>query len=97
MNRGYELFKKRVAEGRKMTLAQVENIAQGRVWLGEDAKKIGLVDEIGGLNRAIAKAATQEHSRRSLRTSNDDERIRTNGQGSSSYALYHQHQIACKI
>jgi protease-4 len=58
VNRGYELFKKRVAEGRKMTLAQVENIAQGRVWLGEDAKRIGLVDEIGGLNRAIAKAAS---------------------------------------
>lgn len=58
VNRGYELFKKRVAEGRKMTLAQVENIAQGRVWLGKDAKEIGLVDEIGGLNRAIAKAAS---------------------------------------
>ncbi len=58
VNRGYELFKKRVAEGRKLTPAQVENIAQGRVWLGEDAKKIGLVDEIGGLNRAIAKAAS---------------------------------------
>ena len=58
VNRGYELFKKRVAEGRKLTAAQVENIAQGRVWLGEDAKKIGLVDEIGGLNRAIAKAAS---------------------------------------
>lgn len=58
VNRGYELFKSRVAEGRKMTAAQVENIAQGRVWLGEDAKKIGLVDEIGGLNRAIAKAAS---------------------------------------
>ena len=41
-----------------MTLAQVENIAQGRVWLGKDAKEIGLVDEIGGLNRAIAKAAS---------------------------------------
>lgn len=58
VNRGYELFKSRVAEGRKLTPAQVENIAQGRVWLGEDAKKIGLVDEIGGLNRAIAKAAS---------------------------------------
>ena len=58
INRGYELFKSRVAEGRKLTAAQVENIAQGRVWLGEDAKKIGLVDEIGGLNRAIAKAAS---------------------------------------
>lgn len=58
VNRGYELFKSRVAEGRKLTAAQVENIAQGRVWLGEDAKKIGLVDEIGGLNRAIAKAAS---------------------------------------
>ena len=57
VNRGYMLFKKRVAEGRKMTMEQVENIAQGRVWLGQDAIKLKLVDELGGLDDAIAKAA----------------------------------------
>lgn len=53
----YALFKKRVAEGRNMTEAQVEEIAQGRVWSGTDGKSVGLVDEIGGLNEAIASAA----------------------------------------
>ena len=57
VNRGYMLFKKRVAEGRKMTMEQVENIAQGRVWLGQDAIKQKLVDQLGGLDDAIAKAA----------------------------------------
>lgn len=57
VNRGYMLFKKRVAEGRKMTMEQVENIAQGRVWLGQDAIKLKLVDQLGGLDDAIAKAA----------------------------------------
>ena len=40
-----------------MTVDEVEKIAQGRVWLGEDAVKIKLVDELGGLDKAIAKAA----------------------------------------
>lgn len=57
VNRGYILFKKRVAEGRKMTMEQVENIAQGRVWLGQDAIKLKLVDQLGGLDDAIVKAA----------------------------------------
>ena len=57
VNRGYMLFKKRVAEGRKITMEQVENIAQGRVWLGQDAIKLKLVDQLGGLDDAIAKAA----------------------------------------
>jgi protease-4 len=57
VSRGYNLFKSRVAQGRNMTMAQVENIAQGRVWLGEDALKIKLVDELGGIDKAIAKAA----------------------------------------
>ena len=57
VNRDYMLFKKRVAEGRKMTMEQVENIAQGRVWLGQDAIKLKLVDQLGGLDDAIAKAA----------------------------------------
>lgn len=57
INRGYRLFRSRVAEGRKMTVEQVENVAQGRVWLGQDALKIKLIDQLGGLDDAIAKAA----------------------------------------
>ena len=55
----YDQFLGRVAEGRKMTKEQVNVIARGRVWTGADAKKIGLVDELGGLNDAIAYAAKQ--------------------------------------
>ncbi len=61
----YTDFVKRVAEGRKLTEAQVDSIAQGRVWSGIEAKQIGLVDEFGGLDRAIEiavkKAKLSEH------------------------------------
>lgn len=57
VGRGYTLFRQRVADGRKMTTEQVEKIAQGHVWLGADAIKIKLVDELGGLDQAVAKAA----------------------------------------
>lgn len=53
----YNTFVTHVAEGRKMTFAQVDAIAQGRVWSGTEAVKIGLVDKIGGLNDAIVEAA----------------------------------------
>lgn len=53
----YATFLKRVAEGRNMSTAQVDAMAQGRVWTGMDAKKLGLVDEIGGLEAAIKYAA----------------------------------------
>jgi protease-4 len=53
----YEDFLKKVASGRKMTREKVEEIAQGRVWPGKKAKEIGLVDDIGGLDRALAAAA----------------------------------------
>jgi len=56
VNRGYELFVKRCAQGRKMKVEQIKAIAEGRVWTGEDAIKIGLVDKIGGLNDAIKLA-----------------------------------------
>lgn len=59
VNRGYELFLKRVSEGRGMTRDQVDSIAQGRVWTGAQALGLGLVDELGGLQDAIAYAATQ--------------------------------------
>jgi len=49
----YDDFITKVAEGRGMTKEQVDSIGQGRVWTGIDAKKIGLVDEIGGINKAI--------------------------------------------
>ena len=57
IDRGYKLFRSRVAEGRKMPDEAVEKIAQGRVWLGQDALRIKLVDELGGLDLAVAKAA----------------------------------------
>jgi protease IV len=53
----YKTFVTHVAEGRKMTFAEVDAIGQGRVWSGSEALKIGLVDKIGGLNDAIAEAA----------------------------------------
>ena len=53
----YDVFITRVANGRKMTKTQVDAIGQGRVWTGQDALNIGLVDKIGGLNDAIKAAA----------------------------------------
>lgn len=53
----YVTFVNRVAEGRKMTFEEVDEIAQGRVWTGIDAKRLGLVDEIGGLEQAIKYAS----------------------------------------
>lgn len=57
IDRGYTTFKNRVAQGRNLTMAQVEAIAQGHVYIGEDALKIKLVDELGGLDKAVKKAA----------------------------------------
>ncbi len=57
VERVYDVFTKRVAEGRKMSQADVDSIGQGRVWTGADALKINLVDEMGGLNDALAYAA----------------------------------------
>ena len=54
----YKTFVSHVASGRKMTIAQVDSIGQGRVWSGEQALKIGLVDKIGGLDDAIKEAAS---------------------------------------
>lgn len=56
INRGYELFTKRCADGRKMKQDDIKAIAEGRVWTGNQAIKNGLVDELGGLEKAIAKA-----------------------------------------
>ncbi len=59
VDRVYDNFIERVAKGRKLSKEQVEEIAQGRVWSGIDAKKIGLVDELGGLDKAIEIAASK--------------------------------------
>lgn len=57
IDRGYALFRKRVSDGRHLSVAQVEEIAQGHVFLGQDALKIKLVDQLGGIDVAIQKAA----------------------------------------
>ena len=57
IGRGYQTFLDRVAKGRNSTKDKIHEIAQGRVWLGNDALKIKLVDEIGGLDQAVVKAA----------------------------------------
>ena len=57
VDRGYKTFTKRVSDGRKIPVERVYEIAEGRVWLGQDALKIKLVDAIGGIDQAVAKAA----------------------------------------
>ncbi|ACK65169.1 signal peptide peptidase SppA, 67K type [Rippkaea orientalis PCC 8801] len=59
VNQVYDLFLERVAKSRQLSKTKVNEIAQGRIWSGEDAKTIGLVDSIGGLNAAINYAAQQ--------------------------------------
>lgn len=57
VNRGYSLFRQRVADGRHLPIESVEKIAQGRVWLATDALNIKLVDQLGGIDDAVKKAA----------------------------------------
>ena len=57
INNGYKLFVKRCADGRGMSVEAIEKIAEGRVWTGATAKELGLVDELGGLDKAIEIAA----------------------------------------
>ncbi|AUT02371.1 signal peptide peptidase SppA [Nostoc sp. CENA543] len=59
VNRIYNIFLSKVAQGRKLPAQKVAEIAQGRVWSGVAAKQIGLVDEIGGLNAAVEYAAKE--------------------------------------
>lgn len=59
VDRGYELFVKRVASGRKKTVEQIKAIAEGRVWDGREALRIGLVDKLGGLDTALADMAKE--------------------------------------
>ena len=57
INQGYKLFVQRCAEGRGMSVEAIEKIAEGRVWTGAAAKELGLVDELGGLDKALEIAA----------------------------------------
>ena len=56
INDGYQDFLKRVAEARKKPVAEIDRIARGRIWSGADAKRLGLVDQLGGVDQAIASA-----------------------------------------
>lgn len=57
INNGYKLFVNRCSEGRNMPVEAIEKIAEGRVWTGEMAKELGLVDELGGIDKALEAAA----------------------------------------
>jgi protease-4 len=63
VNQIYNQFLNKVAQSRKIPVQKVAQIAQGRVWSGQDAKKLGLVDEIGGIDDAIEYAAKQANLR----------------------------------
>ena len=56
VERGYDLFTRRCADGRGMTQDEIKKIGEGRVWLGKDALEIGLVDGLGNIDDAVAKA-----------------------------------------
>jgi protease-4 len=57
IDHGYEEFLSHVGQARRMTRDQVDKIARGRIWSGEDAKRLGLVDQLGGLEAALDSAA----------------------------------------
>src|SRR5262249_9606049 len=59
VNSVYELFVKRVADGRRLDVAGVDAVGRGRVWTGAQAAERGLVDELGGLHEAVVRAKTQ--------------------------------------
>jgi protease-4 len=68
IDEGYEDFLARVGKARKMTREQVDKIARGRIWSGEDAKGLGLVDHIGGLDQAVESAAKRAKIEKGYRT-----------------------------
>ena len=83
LERGYDRFTQLVGEGRGLTPEQVDAVARGRVWSGEDALENGLVDELGGLTTAITKA-------KSLAEIEDDADIRlmTYPQSNAGFAMF---------
>ncbi|WP_221390620.1 signal peptide peptidase SppA [Dyadobacter sp. NIV53] len=70
VNEGYEKFTAKAAAGRKMPVEKLKSLAQGRVWSGVEAKENGLVDELGGIDKAISLAAT------TAKLDKDDYRVR---------------------
>lgn len=62
VNQGYDLFLTRCSEGRGIAKEDLDKIAQGRVWTGSTAKELGLVDELGGLDRALEIACQKPAS-----------------------------------
>ena len=56
VERGYDLFTRRCAEGRHVEQSYIKSIGEGRVWLGAKGKEIGIVDEMGNIDNAVAKA-----------------------------------------
>lgn len=75
VERTYDIFVEKVAEGRNLTIEEVNNIAQGRIWSGVDAQKVNLVDHLGGLKESILLAADRANVLSSFRiqTYNSDE------------------------
>lgn len=75
VNDGYDLFLKRCADGRNMSVEEIDRIGQGRVWTGSKAKELGLVDEIGDLDKAIEiavqRAGLKEYSVEAYPVAND--------------------------
>src|SRR3712207_3733290 len=59
VSQGYDTFIARCAEGRGMTKGAIEKIAEGRIWTGETAQKLGLVDELGGIDKALEIAVSK--------------------------------------
>ena len=70
VNRGYDLFTKRCAQGRHVTQDSIKHIAEGRVWDGMTALKIGLVDELGSLESAIKWVAQKANMKKDYKTQN---------------------------
>ena len=59
VNNGYKLFLTRCSDGRGISMEELDKIAQGRVWTGSTAKELGLVDELGGLDKALEIAVAK--------------------------------------
>ncbi len=70
VNQGYELFTKRCADGRHVTQDSIKSIAEGRVWDAITAKKIGLVDDFGGIREAVAWVAQKANLGKDYKTQN---------------------------
>jgi protease-4 len=70
INNGYDLFTKRCAQGRHVTQDSIKQIAEGRVWEGTTALKIGLVDELGNLQAAIDWVAKKANMKKDFKTQN---------------------------